>query len=75
MSLDEKGLEAIFEKVREKRTPAPTSEDVVFGALGRGLYERFFKNCTHKHLELDPSQLNPGVAPRVPVRYDRYWKD
>ena len=78
MSLDEEEVKAFFERVREKRTPVLTSEDVVVGAVGRDLYEKFFKNYTRKHWGLDPSQLSAGVAARVPVRTnrdDRYWTD
>ncbi len=40
LNLDEQGLEAFFEKVREERSPALTSEDVVVGTVGRDLYEK-----------------------------------
>jgi UDP-galactopyranose mutase len=78
LNLDEEGIEAFFERVRESKKPALTSEDVVVGAVGRDLYEKFFENYTRKHWGLDPSQLSAGVAARVPVRTnrdDRYWTD
>ncbi len=78
LNLDEEGIEAFFERVREPKKPALTSEDVVVGAVGRDLYEKFFESYTRKHWGLDPSQLGAGVAARVPVRTnhdDRYWTD
>ena len=78
LNLDEEGVRDFFEKVRERKIPAMTSEDVVVGTVGRDLYEKFFKNYTRKHWGLDPSQLNAGVTARVPVRTDRddrYWTD
>ncbi len=78
LSLDEEDIKAFFERVREPKTPALTSEDVVVGAVGRDLYEKFFESYTRKHWGLDPSQLGAGVAARVPVRTnhdDRYWTD
>ena len=78
LNLDEEGIEAFFERVREPKKPALTSEDVVVGAVGRDLYEKFFESYTRKHWGLDPSQLSAGVAARVPVRTnrdDRYWTD
>jgi UDP-galactopyranose mutase len=78
LNLDEEGVEAFFERVREPKKPMLTSEDVVVGAVGRDLYEKFFENYTRKHWGLDPSQLGAGVAARVPVRTnrdDRYWTD
>ncbi|MCA1717357.1 MAG: NAD(P)-binding protein [Actinobacteria bacterium] len=78
LSLDEEDVETFFERVREPKKPALTSEDVVVGAVGRDLYEKFFESYTRKHWGLDSSQLGAGVAARVPVRTnrdDRYWTD
>lgn len=78
LDLHEEEVGAFFERVREPRSPVLTSEDVVLNAVGRDLYEKFFKNYTRKHWGLDPSQLSAGVAARVPVRTDRddrYWTD
>jgi UDP-galactopyranose mutase len=78
LDLDEEGFKGFLERVREPRSPLLTSEDVVLNAVGRDLYERFFKNYTSKHWGLDASQLSAGVAARVPVRTDRddrYWTD
>ncbi len=49
LSLDEEDIKAFFERVREPKTPALTSEDVVVGAVGRDLYEKFFESYTRKH--------------------------
>lgn len=55
-----------------------TSEDVVVSAIGRDLYERFFRGYTRKHWGLDPSELDKSVTARVPTRVntdDRYFTD
>ena len=78
LELDENGAEAFFERVREPREPALTSEDVVLNSVGRDLYEKFFLNYTRKQWGLDPSELKAGVAARIPVRTntdDRYFTD
>ncbi len=74
----EEEVGAFLERIREPRSPVLTSEDVVLNAVGRDLYEKFFKYYTRKHWGLGPSQLSAGVAARVPVRTDRddrYWTD
>ena len=76
--LDEAGVLAFYESVREPRGDVRTSEDVVLSSVGRDLYEKFFLNYTRKQWGLDPSQLKAGVAARIPVRAntdDRYFTD
>lgn len=58
--------------------PVLTSEDVVVAAVGRELYETFFRGYTRKQWGLDPSQLDRSVTARVPTRTncdDRYFTD
>lgn len=55
-----------------------TSEDVVVAAVGRELYEMFFRGYTRKQWGLDPSELNKSVTARIPTRTntdDRYFTD
>lgn len=55
-----------------------TSEDVVISAVGRELYEKFFRGYTRKQWGLDPSELDASVTARVPTRTnrdDRYFTD
>ncbi|MBH0238520.1 UDP-galactopyranose mutase [Methylobrevis albus] len=55
-----------------------TSEDVVVSAVGRELYELFFRGYTRKQWGLDPSELDRSVTARVPTRTsddDRYFTD
>ncbi|KEQ52429.1 UDP-galactopyranose mutase [Sphingobium chlorophenolicum] len=55
-----------------------TSEDVVISAIGRTLYETFFRDYTRKQWGLDPSELDKAVTARVPTRTnvdDRYFTD
>ncbi|WP_254606672.1 UDP-galactopyranose mutase [Sphingomonas bacterium] len=55
-----------------------TSEDVVVSAVGRELYELFFRGYTLKQWGLDPSELDRAVTARVPTRTcadDRYFGD
>ena len=78
LSLDEAGVQAFFERVREPREPLLTSEDVVLNSVGRDLYEKFFRGYTRKQWGLDPAELSAGVAARIPVRCNddcRYFTD
>ncbi|CAN7377805.1 UDP-galactopyranose mutase [Phenylobacterium sp. LjRoot219] len=55
-----------------------TSEDVVVSAIGRELYETFFRGYTRKQWGMDPSELDKSVTARVPTRTntdDRYFTD
>ena len=55
-----------------------TSEDVVINAVGRELYELFFRGYTRKQWALDPSELDKQVTARIPTRTntdDRYFTD
>jgi UDP-galactopyranose mutase len=55
-----------------------TSEDVVVSAVGRDLYEKFFRGYTRKQWGLDPSELDKSVTARIPTRTstdDRYFQD
>lgn len=55
-----------------------TSEDVVVSAVGRDLYEKFFRGYTRKQWGMDPSELDKSVTARVPTRTnvdDRYFTD
>jgi UDP-galactopyranose mutase len=45
-----------------------TSEDVVINAVGRELYELFFRGYTRKQWGLDPSELDKSVTARIPTR-------
>jgi UDP-galactopyranose mutase len=55
-----------------------TAEDVVLNAVGRELYEKFFRGYTRKQWGVEPSQLDKTVTARVPTRTDtddRYFND
>ena len=55
-----------------------TSEDVVINAVGRELYETFFRGYTRKQWGLDASELDKSVTARIPTRTnadDRYFTD
>jgi UDP-galactopyranose mutase len=76
--LTEAGVAEYLEGVREHRDPVRTSEDVVLNSVGRELCERFFRGYTRKQWGLDLSELDAGVAARIPTRTnrdDRYFTD
>jgi UDP-galactopyranose mutase len=78
LCLDEKGMAAFLQRVREPRDPIRTSEDVVLNSVGRDLCEKFFRGYTRKQWGLDLSELSAGVAARIPTRTnddDRYFTD
>lgn len=70
-------LPKFFASAAEKRS-IKTSEDVVVAAIGRELYEKFFRGYTRKMWGMDPSELDASVTARVPTRCnrdDRYFTD
>lgn len=78
LNLDESSIQGFYDSVREPRDPIRTSEDVVINAVGRDLYEKFFRGYTRKQWGLDPSELAASVAARIPTRSnhdDRYFTD
>jgi len=78
LRLDEAGVAAFLDRVREPRDGVHTSEDVVLGSVGRDLCEKFFRGYTRKQWGLDLSELSAGVAARIPTRNnddDRYFTD
>jgi UDP-galactopyranose mutase len=71
-------VEQFFASRAEPRNPVRTSEDVVVSKVGRGLYEKLFRNYTRKQWGKDPSELDALVTARIPVRTnrdDRYFTD
>lgn len=78
LALTEETVQAYYESVREPRERIETSEDVVLNAVGRDLYEKFFRGYTRKQWGLDPAELAATVAARIPTRTnhdDRYFTD
>jgi UDP-galactopyranose mutase len=60
-------LASVAEAIPEIRN----SEQVIVSRVGRDLYEKFFRGYTRKQWGLDPSELDAGVAGRIPVRTNR----
>src|SRR5260221_276858 len=78
LCLNSQQAQGFFDGLREERVCIRTSEDVVVGAVGRELYEKFFRGYTRKQWGLDPSELDASVTARVPTRTnrdDRYFTD
>ncbi|WP_210493370.1 UDP-galactopyranose mutase [Microvirga antarctica] len=78
LDLTSEQLEGWFAERAEKVDEIKTSEDVVVSAVGRELYEKFFRGYTRKQWGLDPSELDKSVTARVPTRTnrdDRYFGD
>jgi UDP-galactopyranose mutase len=71
LDLDSDGLQAWFAARAEPVSEVSTSEDVVVSAVGRELYEKFFRGYTRKQWGLDPSELDKSVTARVPTRTSR----
>jgi len=47
------------------------SEEMIVSQVGWRLYEMFFKNYTRKQWQRDPSELDPSVCGRIPIRTNR----
>jgi len=77
LKTDEEAAEYLASRA-EKVDVIQTSEDVVINAVGRELYETFFRGYTRKQWGLDPSELDKSVTARIPTRTntdDRYFAD
>lgn len=78
LNLNTEETTEFYNRVAEKVYPVRTSEDSVMNAVGKELYEKFFKGYTKKQWGLDPSELDASVAARVPSRTNkdnRYFTD
>ncbi|MEP6683858.1 MAG: UDP-galactopyranose mutase [Parafilimonas sp.] len=78
INLNSDEVTEFYNKRAEKKTIIKTSEDVVLNAVGRELYEKFFKGYSRKQWGIDPSELDASVTARVPTRTnkdDRYFTD
>lgn len=78
LNLSQEQVQEFFNSKAEKKDQVLTSEDVVVNAVGRELYEKFFKHYTTKQWALDPSELDASVTARVPTRTNkdnRYFTD
>ncbi|AEE53474.1 UDP-galactopyranose mutase [Haliscomenobacter hydrossis] len=78
LNLSQLQVQDFFNSKAEKKDQILTSEDVVVNAVGRELYEKFFKHYTVKQWGLDPSELDASVTARVPTRTNkdnRYFTD
>ena len=74
----EEEAEAFLAARAEPMAQIRSSEDVVIAAVGRELYETFFRGYTRKQWGIDPSELDRSVTARVPTRTstdDRYFTD
>jgi UDP-galactopyranose mutase len=78
LNLNSEELAEFYSKRAEKRNVIKTSEDVVVNAVGKELYEKFFRGYSKKQWGLDPSHLDASVTARVPTRVNkdnRYFTD
>src|SRR6187401_508232 len=78
LNLNSFQMEEFLQSRAEQKPEIRTSEDVVVSAVGRELYEKFFRGYTRKQWGLDPSELSSQVTGRIPTRTnrdDRYFSD
>ena len=64
-------VEKWLNKEREHIDDPKNSEEVALSLIGRRLYEKIFKGYTTKQWDKQPSELDPSVIKRIPVRTDR----
>jgi UDP-galactopyranose mutase len=64
-------MQEYLASVAEPMPEVRNSEQVIVSRVGRELYEKFFRGYTRKQWGLDPSELDAGVAGRIPVRTNR----
>lgn len=62
----------------QEKMQVVSSKEAALNRVGKKLYELMFENYTKKQWDLDPSELEPSVLERIPVRTDnndRYFTD
>jgi UDP-galactopyranose mutase len=67
-----------LEKWRMPIEKPGNSEEVIVSQVGWALYEKFFRGYTRKQWRREPSELDPSVCGRIPIRTnrdDRYLSD
>lgn len=67
-----------LEKNQIRKKKITNGEIAAKARVGNFLYEKIFKNYTRKQWEKEPSELDPSVLNRIPVRNnfdDRYFTD
>jgi UDP-galactopyranose mutase len=78
LNLNSNEIAEYLKSKAENIVPVRTSEDVVLNAVGKELYEKFFRGYTIKQWGLDPCQLDASVTARIPTRTNkdnRYFAD
>jgi UDP-galactopyranose mutase len=78
LNLSTQEVEGFLKQVADGDREIKSSEDVVISKAGEYIYEKFFKNYTKKQWDMYPSELDPSVISRVPIRYntdERYFTD
>lgn len=71
-------MEATLARWRIPIENPKNSEEMILSQVGPRLYEMFFKKYTRKQWRRDPSELDPAVCGRIPIRTtrdDRYLSD
>lgn len=71
-------MEAYLKSVRVPTEHPRNSEEAIVARVGWELYNKFYKGYTTKQWNRDPSQLDPSVCLRIPIRTDRndlYFND
>ena len=74
----EEEMRAFMDTIQEPTDKPTNSEEVALSRVGRELYEVIFRGYTKKQWEREPSELDPSVLARIPVRYnfdDGYFSD
>ncbi len=67
-----------LESIQIKNVSPRNSEEMAKSRVGNDLYDKLFKPYTIKQWNKDPSELDPTVLARIPVRTnfdDRYFED
>lgn len=78
LNLSTSEVKGFLESVADSEREIKNSEDVVISKAGEYIYEKFFRHYTKTQWDMYPSELDPSVISRIPVRYntdERYFTD
>jgi UDP-galactopyranose mutase len=71
-------MKEYMKNIQQSYDEIKNSEEMALSRVGKDLYEKMFKPYTVKQWNKDPSELDPSVLARIPIRYDfdtRYFSD
>jgi UDP-galactopyranose mutase len=65
---NDKEASLLINNIRRKIDSPKNFKEEIESRMGHQIYEKFFKNYTKKQWGIDPAEIRPSVAKRIPIR-------